>query len=99
MKEDVIHFEKVLNETNELYQELNRVLKKVEKNRKVYQSLKEYYQSEEYLKDVKKSDETKEYDSIPCGVLSQDEVFDLIGEVYQTSIQMLEVATKVLKEH
>lgn len=99
MKEHVIQFEKILNESTEILKELEVALDKLENNQKNFLALKEYYGSEEYFKDVEISNQTKEYDDILCGVLSEDAVYDLIGDSFYTYIRMLELATKLLKEH
>lgn len=99
MKKDVIRFERTLNESSEILNELEIVLDRIEQNQNNYNELKEYYGSEEYFRDVEISNNSDEYDDIDCGVLTEDLVYDLIGRSYDISIKMLEVATKILKEH
>ena len=36
-------------------------------------------------------------EDLPCGVLSEDAVFDLFGENFNIAIEMLELATDVIK--
>ena len=97
MKEQVIKFENILNESEKIISELEAVLDRLESNEGAYWELKEYYGSEEYLKDVDISDNTKEYDDIACGVLSEDGVYNLITDTHWASIRMLELATRLLK--
>lgn len=99
MKEQVIKYEKILNESENIIADLEVVLEKLEKNQNAYNELKEYYGSEEYDKDVKISNNTDEYKNIACGVLSEDSVYNLIAGTYEVSIKMLELATKLLKNH
>lgn len=99
MKSDVIKYEKVLNNSEKIFEELRVVLDKLNSNLEDFNCLKEYYWSEEYRKDLSISNETNEYDDIFCGVLSEDAVFDLIGTSYSASIEMLETATKILKNY
>ncbi len=99
MKKDVIRFERILNESSEILNELEIVLDRIEQNQNNYNELKKYYGSEEYFRDVEISNNSDEYDDIDCGVLTEDLVYDLIGRSYDISIKMLEVATKILKEH
>lgn len=99
MKKDVIRFERILNESSEILNELEIVLDRIEQNQNNYNELKEYYGSEEYFRDVEISNNSDEYDDIDCGVLTEDLVYDLIGRSYDISIKMLEIATKTLKEH
>lgn len=95
MKEQVIKFEKILDESRAIIDELQVILDKLEKNQNNYQELKVYYGSEEYFKDVELSDTY----NVKCGVLSQDSVYNLILDTYESNIRMLELATKMLKEH
>ncbi|MGI6214467.1 MAG: DUF4298 domain-containing protein [Christensenellales bacterium] len=99
MKEQVIKFEKILNNSEETLKALNKALDAFEANQPDYLALKKYYLSEEYRKDVDISNNSNEYKDIACGVLSEDAVYNLIGESFHTYIRMLELATKFLKEH
>ncbi|QCT74808.1 DUF4298 domain-containing protein [Macrococcoides canis] len=99
MKEDVIRYEKVLNETSEIVEKMNALLDQLEANRAEYHALKNYYGSDEYMRDVVISNESDAYQDIPMGVLSEDGVYNLIAEHYALNIRMLEVATEQLKQH
>lgn len=98
MKKDVIENEKRLNELTDLFNELNEVLDKLEAKKEDLNKLKEYYISEEYMNDVDISNETDEYNDIACGVLSEDLAYNLLVDSHQTSIRMLEIATKMIKD-
>lgn len=99
MKEDVIRYEKVLNETSEIVEKMNALLNQLEANSAEYNALKDYYGSEEYMRDVDLSNESDTYQDIPTGVLSEDGVYNLIAEQYALNIRMLEIATQQLKTH
>lgn len=99
MKEDVIKFEKIFNTSESILRDLHSVLDKLENNQKDYCALKEYYGSPEYKKDVDISDHTSEYQEIACGILSEDAVYNLIMDSYGAYIRMLEVTTRLFKEH
>lgn len=95
----VMEMETILDHHDQLLQNLNQVLDEFEKSQKEYQKLRRYYHSEEFLQDVKRADNGEIPPSVKCGVLSEDAVFDLIGDNLQTAIRMLETATKIIKEH
>ncbi|MBK0348472.1 DUF4298 domain-containing protein [Aerococcaceae bacterium zg-ZJ1578] len=97
MKADVIQFEKILNESQALYDQLEDLLEKIADNEAQMLALREYYYSEEYHRDVEISNQTDEYKGIAHGVLSEDAVYNLMIASYQNSIRMLEVATQTLK--
>lgn len=98
MKKDVTYYEDILNKSEMIISELEKNLEQLEQNLKKYNKLKEYYESEEYLKDVEISNHTEEYSDIACGVLSQDAVYHLMTMTYDSAIRMLELSTKILKE-
>lgn len=99
MKKDVIRFEEILNRSADLKEEMQELLQKFEENLEDYNALKDYYGSREYLDDLEVSNTTDEYDDIEQGVLSEDAVFNLIGEMYHLNVDMLEIATKYLRTH
>lgn len=99
MKENIQVYENILNDSNKILEALNAILDKFEANQDNYQNLKAFYGSEAYFEAVETSNHTHEYDSIACGVLSEDAIFNLIGDYYSTSIRMLELATQELKNH
>ncbi|MBF6626645.1 DUF4298 domain-containing protein [Aerococcaceae bacterium zg-BR9] len=97
MKKDVIRFEKILNESQAMYDQLEDLLEKIVENESRMLALREYYYSEEYHRDVEISNQTDRYKDISHGVLSEDAVYNLMITSYQNSIRMLEVATQTLK--
>ncbi|QYA48090.1 DUF4298 domain-containing protein [Nosocomiicoccus ampullae] len=99
MKKDVVRFEEILNRSADLKEEMQEILQKFEENLEDYNALKDYYGSQEYLDDLKVSNTTDEYDDIEQGVLSEDAVFNLIGEMYHLNVDMLEITTKYLRTH
>lgn len=99
MKKDVIRYEEILNRSANLKDEMQSLLEKFEENLDEYNALKNYYGSQEYLNDLEVSNTTDEYDDINQGVLSEDAVFNLIGEMYHLNVDMLEIATKYLRTH
>ncbi|MDK6863904.1 DUF4298 domain-containing protein [Nosocomiicoccus ampullae] len=99
MKKDVIRYEEILNRSADLKDKMQNLLQKFEENLDEYNALKNYYGSQEYLNDLEVSNTTDEYDDINQGVLSEDAVFNLIGEMYHLNVDMLEIAAKYLRTH
>lgn len=64
-----------------------------------YNRLKEYYVSEAYQQDVAASEHGDLPTDLKCGVLTQDAIYDLIGDNFHTAISMLEDATAIIKAH
>ena len=97
MKEQVIQFEQVLNETTTIVTQLTHALETFANNQKAYMDLVDYYMSEDWQDDVRLSNETDFYKKIACGVLSEDAVYNLMVDTQQTTLKMLEIATAYLK--
>lgn len=97
--EKINKMEKILDSHQELIDKLNTILDEFEASQESYQELREYYASEEYMEDVEKSNNGEIPEEIKCGVLSEDAVFDLIGDNFYAGIRLLELGTKVMKEH
>lgn len=95
----IIQMEEILDKHTEILEKLNKVLNEFVENQAEYNKVKEYYISEQFREDLDKSNRGEFPKDLKCGVLSEDAIFDMIGDNYQTAIYMLEVATKVIKEH
>ncbi len=97
--EHIEKMEKILDEHTEILAALNENLDRFLAVQKQYQELREYYGSEQFMKDFEASNHRQLPENLKCGVLSEDAVFDLIADNFQTSIKMLEIATVVIKEN
>ncbi|MDD7305958.1 MAG: DUF4298 domain-containing protein [Peptoniphilaceae bacterium] len=97
--EHIIKMEAVLDKHSEIIKNFNRLLDEFEKSQEDYQKLKDYYLSDQINEDLDRLNKEEFPKDLKCGVLSEDEVFNLIGDNYQTAIHMLEVATKIIKNH
>lgn len=96
---NIIEMENILDSHKELTEKLNEVLDEFLINQKSYRKLVDYYHSEQFQIDYDKSNNNEIDKDIKCGVLSQDAIYDLIGDNFNTAIKMLEIGTKIIKEH
>lgn len=94
----IIKMEHCMVEQQKLLQEMSQLLDAFQKHREEYRALLTYYYSEQREQDL--ADDSKHLipETMHRGVLSEDEIFDLIGEYRDTAIQMLDVAVQMLKE-
>lgn len=95
----IIEMEEILDKHQEILNNLNKVLDEFDKNQNEYKKLRDYYGSEKFIEDFDKSNNNELPKDLKCGVLSEDAVYNLIGDNYQTAIRMLELATKIIKNH
>lgn len=93
----ISEMEKILNDHNDLIENLRGAIEKFEAHQEEYRKLSDYYSSEVYFEDLERYDRGEFPEDLPCGVLSEDAVFDLFGENFNVAIEMLELATEVLK--
>ena len=73
-------------------------LAELEASQKNYIQLRDYYTSQVFFDDLEFSNQPDFPEEVYCGVLSEDAVYDLLDEHYQKAVEMLDLATKMLKE-
>lgn len=91
--------EKILNDHSSKIENLKKQLSIFRESQKNYSKLSDYYSSKEYFSDLESYDRGELPENLQCGVLSEDAVFDLIGENFNLAVEMLEIATSVIKNH
>lgn len=89
--------EQILEESTEIFANVNKSLDELEKNMKKYNKLDKYYSSENWFIDEEAYREGKLPENLKCGVLSEDLAYNLFIENNNIAIRMLEIATKMLK--
>ena len=96
-KENIAMLEQVLNTQLSLLEQVNDLIELLIEHQKDYQSLLSYYDSPNFLIDVELSNKGY-FNGIPCGILSEDGIFNLIFERRQTA-DRLEEASKLLRKN
>lgn len=96
-EERIEKMETIFDNSLELLEKLESILTDFENNQKQYKELFEYYYSEDWHKDAEFSNKEDFPKDLKCGVLSQDSIYNLIGDNHQVAIRMLELATKMIK--
>ena len=90
--------EKYLNECTEAVRGLGEQLDNMDAVRDKMISLFQYYGSEAWYEDRGEEDGFDAGDVLPpCGVLSEDAVYDLITDVRDAAFDMMELAADILK--
>ena len=88
-------------ETYENYKELlvkiNEILDRLENDRKDFDKLVEYYYSDQFQKDYDDSNEGKIDSSINQGILTEDAIYDLMGDDYYLALRFLNLANKMIQ--
>ena len=88
-------------ETYENYKELlvkvNEILDKLENDREDFDKLVEYYYSDQFQQDYDDSNEGKIDSSINQGILTEDAIYDLMGDDYYLALRFLDLANKMIQ--
>lgn len=89
-------------ETYEKYGELigkiNNILDELEENREDFDKLVEYYYSEQFQKDYDDSNQGKIDSDINQGILTEDAIYDLMGDDYYLALRFLDLANKMIQQ-
>ena len=98
---DYKHLEKY-TQTYEHYKELlekiNEILDQLDKDRKDFDKLVEYYYSEQFRKDFDDSNEGKIDPTINQGILTEDAIYDLMGDDYYLALRFLDLANRMIQQ-
>lgn len=94
----ITKMENIMVQHNETLKELNQLLDSLDAQREDYKKLMDYYYSEQRSQDLDDDSNHLIPENLHRGVLSEDEIYDLIGEYRDTAIRMLEIAVQMIKE-
>lgn len=98
IRKRVMDMEDILEEQMACQTELREAMEKVAELNDRYVILRDYYGSEEMNEDLE-ADEAGKLDDINRGVLTEDLVYDLMGDRYELGLDLLELAHLLLKHY
>lgn len=93
----ITEMEKIRIQQGELLEELNERLDTLDVSREEYRTLMEYYYSDQRAQDLKDDANHRIPQNLKRGVLSEDELYELMGDYRDTAMRMLEIAVQMLK--
>lgn len=93
----VAEMEAILNKHTEAVNAFRKALAAFEKAQTAYDKLDDYYSSQDWFDDVEAFD--KGEITVDCGVLTEDAVYDLIGDNYDMAKEMIRVANSIFQKH
>ncbi|MDO5021835.1 MAG: DUF4298 domain-containing protein [Eubacteriales bacterium] len=97
--QQIEEMEKILDEHSLVIERFRAALQEFKASQKNYEKLKNYYINGEYLSDMDAYSRGELPKGLKCGVLSEDAVYNLLGDNYTSAIEMLETATEIIKKH
>lgn len=98
IRKRVMDMEDILEEQMACQTELREAMEKVAELNDRYVILRDYYGSEEMNEDLE-ADEAGKLDDINRGVLTEDLVYNLMGDRYELGLDLLELAHLLLKHY
>ena len=96
--ERIQKMEKHLNKYSQVLARAQEALAELERCQSDYIQLRDYYIGQEFFDDIEFSNGPDFPENIACGVLSEDAVYDLMGEHFETALQLLDLSSAMLKE-
>ncbi|HEM5296606.1 TPA: DUF4298 domain-containing protein [Streptococcus suis] len=83
--------EKIFHSQLQLVSALQTILEQVETSQPAYFELLDYYQSSTFLEDMDLADRG-EFKNLPCGILSEDGVYNLLVDRKESAVKLRECA-------
>ena len=96
--ERIQEMEELLNQYAQTLAAAQSALAKLEASQMNYIQLRDYYTSQVFFDDLEFSNRPDFPEDVACGVLSEDAVYDLMGEHFGTALQLLDLSSAMLKE-
>lgn len=96
--ERIQRMEDYLNDYAKTLEDTKKAVDRLKEYQESYIQLRDYYSSQAYFDDLDLSNQADFPSDLPCGVLSEDAVYDLLDEHFQMGVELLEIATKMIKE-
>lgn len=96
--ERIQKMEENLNKYAQVLADAQKALDQLERCQSDYIQLRDYYTGQKFFDDLEYSNSPEFPENIACGVLSEDTVYDLMGEHFETAISLLDLSSAMLKE-
>ena len=96
--ERIQKMEGYLNKYAQVLADAQKALEQLEQSQTEYIQLRDYYTGQDFFDDLEYSNSPEFPENIACGVLSEDAVYDLMGEHFETAISLLDLSSSMLKE-
>lgn len=96
--ERIQKMEEHLNKYAQVLADAQKAIDQLERCQSDYIQLRDYYTGQNFFDDLEYSNSPEFPENIACGVLSEDAVYDLMGDHFETAINLLDLSSAMLKE-
>lgn len=91
-------YTKIYEDHKELIENLAKSLEEFKEHQKELNKLEKYYYSEEFMKDYDASNKGEIPDDIIQGILTEDAIYDLLGDNYFMAKDLLDLANDIIQD-
>ncbi|WP_394271557.1 DUF4298 domain-containing protein [Anaerococcus nagyae] len=96
--EHIKEYTKIYEEHQKLLEDLSKSLKDFKDHQKELEKLEKYYYSEDFIKDHDASNKGEIPDDINQGILTEDAIYDLLGDNYYMARELLDLANYMIQD-
>lgn len=90
--------ENILNQYTQTLKEMEELLGSLDEHRQDYKDLLDYYYSDQRRQDLLDDEQGLIPNDLPRGVLSEDGIYDFLGDYRDTALHMIETALHMIRE-
>ena len=95
--ERIAHYEQLMTELASDMEDLEQIMKKLQETQQTAAALSEYYSSSDWTLDKDFSESERFPESRTSGVLSEDGLYNLLGDYYEAGICLMEQGLRMIK--
>lgn len=94
----IIELTKIYEDHKKLTDKLCNALQEFKDHQKELEKLEKYYYSEDFMKDYDASNKGEFPSDINQGILTEDAIYDLLGDNYYMAREMLDLANYIIQD-
>jgi hypothetical protein len=94
----IVELTKIYEDHKELTDNLTDALKDFRDHQKELEKLEKYYYSEDFMKDHDASNKGEIPSEINQGILTEDAIYDLLGDNYYMAREMLDLSNYIIQD-
>lgn len=94
----VVEMTEIYEEHKKLLDKLGSSLEEFKNHQKEVEKLEKYYYSEKFMEDYDASNKGEIPDDINQGILTEDAIYDLLGDNYYMARELLDLANYIIQD-
>lgn len=94
----VVEMTEIYEEHKKLLDKLSSSLEEFKNHQKELEKLEKYYYSDKFMEDYDASNKGEIPDDINQGILTEDAIYDLLGDNYYMARELLDLANYIIQD-